>query len=312
MVSKRLFVHALFLVLLPVIVAAFGIGTPGTTLLVLLVLLWRWLIVLSGIVAPEKTPDLVLHTMALSHYVEKVRWCMDRLGLDYTESQSGGTLGVFFLGRTVPLLRAKTGLVQTSIGNSPDILRYLWGRYFASHGQNATFLQPTAERLELEKKLDRYGRFLQVWIYSHVLEDRRLTLRAWGASNPRVPQWQRLALRGLFPLLAALVRKSFAISAANYARATTAVDELLGEIDLLLADGRRSILGGDSINYTDITFAAFSGLWLQPQTYARGMAQGSLLRPEQMPAAMRADIERWTHDHPKAVGLATRLYAQER
>jgi len=312
MVSRRVLIHTTFVVLLPIIVVWFGVGVTATLGLVALGLLWRWLIVLSGIIAPEKTPDLVLHTMAISHFVEKVRWCMDRLDIDYTEKQVGGTLSVFFTGRTVPQLRAKTGLVQTSIGNSPDILRYLWGRYFASHGERASFLEPTAERLELEKKLDRYGRILQVWIYSHILEHRDLTLHFWGANNPRVAKWQRLALRALFPLLAVLLRKSFAINPAHYARAVSLINELLGEIDLLLADGRRSILGGDSVNYTDFTFAAFSGLWLQPKAYAGGMAEGNLIRAEQMPAAMRTDIERWSNDHPKAVALVTRLYADDR
>jgi len=312
MTRKRRFIHATFLMCLPVIVAWFGASVITAIVLVLLMLLWRWLIVLSGIMAPEKTPEMELETMALSHYVEKVRWCMDRLDIDYTERQCGGTLGVFFTGRTVPQLRVRTGIVQTSIGNSPDILRYLWARYFASHGEAAAFLEPTAERLALEQKLDRYGRFLQVWFYSHALQHRELTLRAWGADNPRTPAWQRLALRALFPLLAALIRKSFALSEAHYAKAATAVDELLGEIDLLLADGRRSILGGDTINYTDIAFAAFSGLWLQPPTYAGGMAEGALIPSEQMPAGMRADIERWSEDHPQSIALVSRMYAQER
>jgi glutathione S-transferase len=312
MTRKRRLTHATFLLLLPIIVAWFGVSVVTAVLLVIAMLLWRWLIVLSGIIAPEKTPTMQLETMALSHFVEKVRWCMDRLDIDYTERQCAGTLGFFFTGRTVPLLRVRTGIVQTSIGNSPDILRYLWGRYCASHGAAAEFLEPTAERLALEQKLDRYGRYLQVWFYAHALQDRQLTLHAWGASNPRTPGWQRLVLHVLFPLLAMLIRKSFALSDAHSAKAAAAVDELLGEIDLALADGRRSILGGDTINYTDITFAAFSGLWLQPPTYAGGKAEGFLIQPGRMPAGMRGDIDRWSEDHPQAVGLVLRLYAQER
>jgi len=312
MTRKRLLIHTAILLLLPIIVAWFGMSTIAAVLLVALMLLWRWLIVLSGIFAPEKAPALVLDTIALSHYVEKVRWSMDRLGVDYTEQQCGGTLGVFFTGRTVPRLRVRTGIVQTSIGNSPEILRYLWGRYAVELGETAAFLEPTAARLELEEKLDRYGRFLQVWFYALVLPDRELTLHAWGANSPRTPAWQRLALRALFPLLAMLVRKSFAISEAHYARATSAIDELLGEIDVLLADGRCSILGGDTINYTDIAFAAFSGMWVQSENVATVMAEGSIIRAEQMPSAMRADIERWSEDHPSAVRLVTELYAEER
>ena len=78
-------------------------------------------------VAPEKVPALVLDSISVSHFVEKVRWNLDRAGIDYVENASGGTLGAFFAGRTVPRLRIRTGAVRSQIGNSPEILRYLWG-----------------------------------------------------------------------------------------------------------------------------------------------------------------------------------------
>ena len=312
MARKRLLLHSIFLVLLPIFVVWFGLGLFTTIGLVALLLLWRWLAVMSGILAPEKTPDIVLESIALSHFVEKVRWCMDRLEIDYTERQSGATLGAYFTGRSVPQLRLQTGIAQTVIGNSPEILRFLWARCFASHGEKAAFLEPSSERLALEKKLDRYGRYLQVWVYYHLLHDRKLTLHAWGVANPRVPAWQRLALWALFPVLAALVRRSFSISDQHYEKAVLSVDELLGSIDVQLADGRRSILGGDTINYTDIAFAALSGLWMQPGAYGGGKADSCRLSHERMPAAMRADVERWLEDYPKATTLVTRLYAEER
>ncbi|MDH3434162.1 MAG: hypothetical protein OEM60_09905, partial [Gammaproteobacteria bacterium] len=260
----------------------------------------------------EKSPDMVLETISASHFVEKVRWCMDRLGVDYSERQSGGTLGAYFSGRSVPQLRIRTGIVQSIIGNSPEILRYLWGCYGEGHAEAAEFLRPTEERLALEKKLDRYGRNLQVWIYYYLLHDRELTLQAWGANNPRVPAWQRMSLRLLFPLLGFLIRKSFAITDEHFAKSVLHIDELLSTVDTQLADGRQSILGGDIINYTDITFAAHSGLWMQPEGYGGGMADASRIEREQLPANMRADIERWTEDYPKASAYIVRLYAEER
>ncbi len=312
MVRNRLLVHSIFVVLLPLVVAWFGLGLVTTIVLVLLLLLWRWAIVLSGIAAPEKTPDVVLETIGPSHFAEKVRWCMDRLGIDYTERQSGATLGVFFTGRSVPQLRVRTGIVQTIVGNSPDILRYLWATNYALPDNKASFLEPTSERLDLEKKLDRYGRNLQVWVYYHLLQDRELTLHAWGADSPLVPAWQRLTLRVLFPLLAALIRRSFAISDGHYAKSVLHIDELLAKIDTQLADGRRSILGGDTINYTDITLAAMSGPWMQPEGYGGGKAEANRIEAEQMPAKMRADVERWFEDHPKVHAYVARLYAEER
>ena len=289
-----------------------GVGVPTALLLVAVALLWRWLIVLSGITAPEEAPDLVLETISASHYVEKVRWCMDRMQLEYTERQSGGTLGVFFTGRTVPQLRVRTGLVESVIGNSPEILRFLWGAHAARSPEKLSFLEPTMERLELEERLDRYGRNLQVWVYYHLLHDRDLTLQAWGANNPAVPAWQRRVLRVIFPVLARLIRKAFAISDEHYTKSVLYIEELLSEVDTALADGRGSILGGGAINYTDLTFAAFSGLWLQPKKYGGGKADASRIEPEDSPAMMRADTRRWREDFPVAIRFIERLYEEER
>jgi len=305
-------IHSVFLFLSPIVVAWFGLGLASAAALVVLMLLWRWMIVLSGIVAPEKVSALELETTPASHYVEKVRWCMDRLGVEYEERACGGTLGVFFTGRTVPQLKARTGLVRTKIGNSPEILRYLWGGYYASRPEQVGFLEPTAERLEFERKLDRYGRNLQVWLYYHLSRDRELILQLWGGNNPIVPSWQRQALRIVYPLLAALVRYSFAINTEHYAKAVLHIEALLSDIDTRLADGRRSILGGDEINYTDLAFAAFSGLWMQSPGYGGGKAEACRIEHESLPPEMRSDIERWIEDFPKATMFITRLYAEER
>jgi glutathione S-transferase len=310
--TRRRLIHATFLTVLPLLVAVSGLDVLTTTLLVAGTLLWRWLIVLSSLSRASNAPPMVLETMAASHFVEKVRWCMDRLGVDYVEHQSAATLGAFFAGRTVPQLRARTGVVESVIGNSPEILRYLWGVYAAPLGEGAAFLAPTPERLQLERRLDRYGVNLQVWVYSHLLPRRDLTLHVWGVDSRRVPVWQRLTIRLLYPLLAVLIRRAFAISPERGAKALSGIEELLGEIETRLADGRRSILGGDTINYTDITFAAFGGLWLQPGGYAGGQGEDCRLPRERMPAGMRADIDRWLEDYPKATMFVRTLYERER
>jgi glutathione S-transferase len=312
MMGKRLLLHSTFLFLLPLIVASFGISLPGAIALVALALLWRWAISLSMIAAPAKTPELELETISASHFVEKVRWCMDRLGLDYMEKPAGGTLGAFFLGRTVPVLKFRTGAVRSSIGNSPEILRYLWGRYSQQAGERANFLQADPERLELEKKIDRCGVDLQVWVYYHLLDDPELTLHVWGCQNPLIPAWQRWSLRLLYPLLRILIRRAFRISTAHHARAVEHIDTLLAEVEALLEDGRGSILGGDVINYSDITFAAIMGLWLQPEAYGGGKADTVRIERTGTPPAMRAEIERWSEQYPRATMFIERMYQEER
>jgi glutathione S-transferase len=312
MTGKRLLIHSIFLFFLPLIVAWFGVSVAGALVLVIVALAWRWVITLSGLLAPEKTPEIELETIAASHFVEKVRWCMDRLGIEYTERQWVGVLGVFSMGRSVPELKIRTGMVRSSIGNSPEILRYLYGAYTATLGDKAAFLEPTQERLVLESRLDRYGADLQVWVYYHILDDRDLTKHAWGCNSPAIPAWQRYIVIAAYPVFRILIRKAFRITDTHYAKSVEHIESILAEIDSLLADGRESILGDKSINFVDITFASLSALWLQPPEFGREKANMVRVDRQDAPGAMRADIERWIEKYPRATAFIYRLYEQER
>ncbi len=308
MTERRNLLFAIVVFLAPIVVAWYGLSVAAAAGLVALLLLCRWLITLSGIVAPERTPELELATMAASHYVEKVRWTMDYLDIDYVEKTTGGTLGAFFSGRSVPQLKVRTGMVRSVIGNSPDILRYLYGRFLHEDPERLAFLEPTAARVDLERKLDAYGRSLQVWVYCHILDERELCLHAWGVNDSRTPGWQRLALRALYPVLRALMRFSFKIGDPAYAHAVARIEALLAGIDADLADGRRSLLGGDAPNYTDLAFAAFSGLWLMPPGYGGGRADAVRIERADAPQGMRDDVKRWTETYPRATQFVAELY----
>ena len=312
MTDRRKLVHTIFLFLLPLAVAWFGWGVPAAVAAILLMLLWRWLISLSTFVAPEQVPALVLDTISASHFVEKVRWNMDVAGFDYSERASAGTLGAYFAGRTVPRLRFRTGAVRSEIGNSREILRYLWGAYRTAPEVSVEHLEPTTERDELENRLDRHGANLQVWVYHHLLEDRELALHAWGVDSPDVPAWQRWLMRPLFPLLSWLIRRSFRITPTSYEKACRYIEEFLGDIDAALADGRRSILGGGALNYTDYAFAAMTGIWLMPAGYGGGRSEHVRIERSQATNPMRADVERWVEAYPNAVAWVQALYAEQR
>ena len=77
----------------------------------------------------SKHNKIILETIAVSHYVEKVRWALDLLNIDYEEEQDCGIIGVFFTGRMVPGLRVPRQ--NFTIYNSDDILRYLYGKHYA-------------------------------------------------------------------------------------------------------------------------------------------------------------------------------------
>ena len=120
---------------------------------------------------------------------------MDRLGVEYEEVPNIGILGVLLTGRTVPALEVPPGL--TRIGDSPRILRYLWGEYSGRlPAERTRFLEPTPAALELEQRFDRrLGNDVRVWAYAHIFRRRDLTLRTWGADEPQIPGWQRALLR---------------------------------------------------------------------------------------------------------------------
>ena len=311
MPSTRVLIHGIFVLLLPLIVAAFGLSVAAAAALVVAALIWRWLIVLAGLRPRSRAPAYELETISVSHFVEKVRWCMDRLGLEYVEKPWVGTLGVFYKGRSVPQLFFRTGLVRSSIGNSAEILRYLWGAS-AGRSEEAAFLEPTPQRLELERRLDRYGIDLQIWLYYHLLDDRELTLHAWGADNPAIPVWQRFVIRILYPLQAFLIRRAFRINRARYEKSMQSIEVVLEDMDTRLADGRDFVEGGETMDFTDITFAAMCGGWLQPEAYGGGKAEAVRLYRERMPGPMQDDIRRWTEDYPRVIAFVERLYAKHR
>ena len=300
------------LIALPLFVAAFDISLLPSILLVAGLLTWLWFNSLSGLLRRDEGPGLVLDTISMSHFAEKARWCLDRLGVDYHEHKSNGLLGVIFTGRTVPRLRFRSGVVESSIGHSPEILRYLWGQYGVPSGETAAFLEPTTEALELEKKIDRYGADLQVWVYYHVLPHRSLSLRLWGAEDPDVPWWQRKLAQPLFPMLAAFLRRTFRIDDAHYAKAVEHVDKMLADVEERLQGGRKYLLSDEKPGFIDVTFAAISGLWQQPPNYGGGQAEDCRVPFDTLPEAMRTDIDRWRQNYPLASDFIEKLYAEER
>ena len=116
----------------------------------------------------------------------------------------------------------------------------------------------------------------------------------------------------LFPLLAGLIRFSFKINDTNYARAVAHIEDLLSDIDADLVDGRRSLLGDKDVNYTDLEFAAFTGLWLMPAGYGGGKADAVRIERDRAPTGMRVDIERWLDAFPRAVSWVETLYESRR
>ena len=106
----------------------------------------------------KKDSRVILNTLPISHYVEKVRWCLDKSGLKYEEEKDIGIFWVMTTGRTVPTLNVPGK--DINISNSSDILRYLYGHIKGQDEKKANFLEPTPESVQLEEKLDQLGHHL--------------------------------------------------------------------------------------------------------------------------------------------------------
>jgi hypothetical protein len=304
-------IYAFLLFAAPVLVAWFDWPVPLALLLVLVLLAWRQALVLGALMKPPSGPALELETILPSHFSEKGRWCLDRLGVPYTEKRDGGVIGLFLRGRTVPMLTIQTGRTRSSLCESSEILRFLYGRYACDPAVDAAFLEPTEERVAWERRLDRYGVDQQTWVYFHLLRDPALVKQAWGADSPRLPVSRRWAIKLLYPLLEGLIKRAFDPD-ENYPAAVERTEALLADTEALLSDGRQTLLGGDSIDYVDLTLASLSALWLQPDEFAAGAYRAEAIEPARLPEKMRADMARWRSAYPATTAHIERLYREER
>ncbi|HXC50251.1 MAG TPA: glutathione S-transferase N-terminal domain-containing protein [Candidatus Limnocylindrales bacterium] len=294
---------------LPVAVALFGFGVPAAFFASLVIIVVGIFVRSRRLVGRVDPSRLELHTITYSHYVEKARWCLDRLGVAYEEVPSIGILGVLLTGRTVPTLAVPA--TRTSIGDSTEILRFLWGRYSGELPDRTRFLAPSPEAIALETHFNEdLGVPVRLWSYWHLLERPDLTLIMWGHEEPSIPQWQKALLPPLRPVLAALLRRMLGLNEANAARGIVKTREIFAEVDTMLADGRRYLMGGDELTFVDITFASLAALIIFPDGYTGGSASVTQLPVERLPADWRAEVEMLRAT--RAGQFVMRMYAEER
>lgn len=305
--SRPKALHTLLLYLLPIIVAWAGWGVGAATLAVLGVAVAGVVLRMRALWRPASDRPL-LHTISYSHYVEKVRWCLERAGIDYEEAPSIGVLGVLLLGRTVPMLEIPAA--RTRVGNSSEILRLLWGMHGHDPTGRAAFLEPTPEAAALEKHLDEVlGVQVRRWTYHRLFEDSRLTLQVWGAGEPTVPRWQRAVLPVLRPVLQAALRRMLRVNAASAGRSLDRTRAVFDEMDARLADGRRYLLG-DTLSFADIAFASLGALAVLPRNYGGGRLATRFPDADGLPEPWRAEVKEF-RQRP-AGRLILRMYEEDR
>jgi glutathione S-transferase len=238
--------------------------------------------------------------MPLSHFCEKARWAVERLGIDFHEDAH---LPMFHYpaallgggGRTVPVLVTRAGVFS----DSTDILRYL--DRFASPAGRLYPPEHQAEIAALEDDFDaNLGRDSRRWAYQQLLPMRDELI---GAHDGRVPAWEQQAMRLLYPLFTRLLRQGLGISSERAQRSLERVRQVFAEVSRRLADGRRFLVG-DRFTAADLTFAALA--------YPAVLPPGGPLGPS--PPSIPEGVVRVVDElRATAAGqLVTRLYAEER
>ncbi len=246
---------------------------------------------------------LRLITIGFSHYCEKARWALDRSELCYREEahvpmlhwgaslRAGG-------GRTVPVLVTPEGVLR----ESTEILEYVDARLAPARRLFPEEGALAAEVRALVADFDRgIGPAVRRWLYWHLLRSRAASVELLASMGPA---WERSVVRGVFPVMKALMMRGLQVNPAGAARSMDRMLRTFDAVEARLADGRR-YLTGDRFTAADLTYAALAGVLVQPPEYGRPAPQsaGAIPAIAEVIAAVR---------QRPAGALVLRLFAEQR
>ena len=243
----------------------------------------------------------ILITIPLSHYCEKARWALDRVALPYREEPHAPLLHRLATKRnergTVPVL-VHAG---RRFSDSTDILKHL------DTVSGGDLLYPRDAELrrdveELEEQFDKeLGPHARRWAYGQALSQTKSLRALWARDVPRL---EASVIQVVTPLVRRLVRMGYKITPENAQRSLDRVRGVFRQVDELLSDGRRFLVG-DRFTAADLTFAALATPVLLP-------AECRAVQPalDDVPATMRDEILRFRETG--AGRFALRMFSQER
>ncbi len=246
---------------------------------------------------------LRLVTIPISHYCEKARWALDRVGLSYREERH--VQGIHMLaarraggGRTVPVLVTP----EESIGESAQILEWVDRR---TEPCSRLFGDTAGQRQEVLGLCARFDELLgpsgRRLVYVHMFGQRELMLRF---NDQGVPAWEDRLLRLGLPLFKRLISGVLEIRPGVEQGDERVVWRELDHVAERLSDGR-PYLCGERFTAADLTFAALCAPVLMPPGYGVPLPQPEILPEDTARLVWRA------REHP-AGAHALRMYAEHR
>lgn len=255
-----------------------------------------------GVTKATKTENILL-TIPISHYCEKARWALERVGVPYRERphvqaihraatlRAGG-------GLTVPVFVCAEGV----LADSDEILAWADRRAPAGHELYPSDLEQAAEVRALEGDFNAgLGPRGRCWMYQQLRGRRDLAI-SYGCAG--VPAWERATLKLAYPLMIAIVAHVLDVTPATAADAEVQVRATFDEVGNRLADGR-PYLCGERFTAADLTFAALAAPMLMPASYGVTLPPTSELPP------YAAKVVGELRAHPAGVH-ALAMYVQER
>ena len=243
----------------------------------------------------------VLITIPLSHYCEKARWALDRVGFPYQEEPHAPLFHRLATrrngGRTVPIL-VHGG---RQFADSTDILVHA----DATVGGNLLYPGDAALRGEVSALVARFdtelGPHVRRWAYAQLMSRTKILRAVWSHQAPRI---EASLLPLITPLLCRLISNLYRITPEKSQQSLERVRTVFGEVGGRLQEGRKFLVG-DRFTAADLTFAALAGPMVLP---AESRAAHPAL--ESLPLAMRAEVVRLRDS--EAGRFVLRMYSQER
>ena len=224
-----------------------------------------------------------LITIPMSHYCEKARWGLERLGLPYFEERH---LQMFHYPRTFLVSRGPNVPVLMDAGkvitDSTRILEHL-DNYAGS--SDRLYPEDVALRGQVEAWEDRFDEELGVdsrrWVYFHMLPYPAEALVTAGQGAPAFEK--KLAPYG-YSFMKRFISKALLVNPDDVAAGLTRSRATIAETDALLADGRPYLLGAH-FTAADLALACMMSPYVLPRNY--GIRLPTL---DEVPEGMRTDV----------------------
>lgn len=209
-------------------------------------------------------PKFELTSIRFSHYVEKVRWTMDRLGISYRERPLmpiihfavtpfvvglGGESDSHSTRFSTPILKTDRG--EILVKSSP-IMQYLSERFLSS--QETLF--PNDEVAQLDEHYNCHlGPRTRELFYFNVLNQLEVIFEL---AERNVGQIQTRLFKTLFPLCRKWIISGLDITCQRVNQGIDCIYREFERVGKRLADGR-PFLFGEQITAADISFACLGG-----------------------------------------------------